>query len=209
MDPPPPAHQFRNYKGTDAAPSSPDAGVYQHYRQMRTRQCVDFSARVGPSVYSFRNRRMSIRDAFDALRSFVDRSDPDTLLPNQIHMLQAAEAARAAGEPDWMIVTALIHDMGKAMFLWGDPSEGFSGLADGDQSCLGGDTWVLGCAIPQSAVFPDLNALNPDAAHPIYGTEQGCYKDGCGMMSLDYAVGHGGWRARESVRWVRERELSR
>ena len=44
-------------------------------------------------------------------QSFVDRSDPDTVLPNMIHMLQTAERARSAGMPDWFQVTALIHDM--------------------------------------------------------------------------------------------------
>jgi inositol oxygenase len=43
----------------------------------------------------------------------VDRSDPDLSLPNVDHLLQTAERARALGEPDWMVLTCLIHDIGK------------------------------------------------------------------------------------------------
>lgn len=31
---------------------------------------------------------------------------------------------------------------------------------------LGGDTWALGCRIPDSVVFPEFNAVNPDMADP-------------------------------------------
>lgn len=54
---------------------------------------------------------MSVRDMFKLLEKYVDASDPDTELPNLIHMIQTAERARAAGEPDWFVLTCLIHDM--------------------------------------------------------------------------------------------------
>lgn len=38
------------------------------------------------------------------------------------------------------------------MFKWGKPEEGQSGRADGPQYCLGGDTWVIGCRIPDCTV---------------------------------------------------------
>ena len=40
------------------------------------------------------------------------------------------------------------------------------GTADGPQWSLGGDTWVVGCAIPDTAVFPQFTELNPDMKDP-------------------------------------------
>ena len=90
------------------------------------------------------------------------------------------------------------------MFLWGNPADGMGGRADQPQFALGGDTWVLGCRIPDSAVYPDLNDLNPDMHDPRYASENGVYAPGCGIMSLRFAIGHdeymvrglGGWRER-------------
>ena len=57
---------------------------------------------------------MTIWEGFEALKGYVDSSDPDSDLPNMEHMLQTAESIRAAGHPDWMILTGLLHDMGKS-----------------------------------------------------------------------------------------------
>lgn len=105
-------------------------------------------------------------------------------------MLQAAEGARLAGKPDWMQFIALIHDMGKIMFRWGTREEGQNGDAASPQFALGGDTWVVGCAVPNCTVLPHLNTLNPDRSHPVYSTAHGVYSPHCGMMSLQYAFGH-------------------
>ena len=40
------------------------------------------------------------------------------------------------------------------------------GTADGPQWSLGGDTWVVGCAIPDTVVFPQFTELNPDMKDP-------------------------------------------
>ena len=81
---------------------------------MRTNQCVAFADRLEKEgIFDFNHARLTVREAFTALEKFVDRSDPDLELPNIVHALQTAERARAAGEPDWMVLTALIHDLGK------------------------------------------------------------------------------------------------
>ena len=172
--------------------NDPADGVFEHYRQMRSNQCVAYADRVEPHVFDFGGRqlRMTVREALEKLEAFVDRSDPDLSLPNLQHALQTAERARAAGKPDWFVLTALIHDVGKMMFVFGRAEDGMGGKASDPQWALGGDTWVLGCAIPGSAVYPALNALNPDAAHPIYGSEMGAYAPGCGIMQLRFSVGH-------------------
>lgn len=138
---------------------------------MRSNQTLAFSEKM-IDKYSFSRPRASltIREAFKLLEGYVDSSDPDVDLPNMLHMFQTAEGIRRAGHPDWFQVVGLIHDMGKIMFLWGTEEDGQLGTATGAQWALGGDTWVLGAKIPESAVFPEFNALNPDMADTRYNS---------------------------------------
>ena len=66
----------------------------------------------------------------------------------------------------------------------------FTGKADGAQWALGGDTWVVGCKIPDCTVFPEFNSLNPDMQDDRYNTELGMYQPYCGMDNLNFAYGH-------------------
>lgn len=181
--------EFRNYE------SSPRHKVVEnHYRLMRSNQTVAFVDRMHEK-YSFKDgktrARMTFREAFKALESYVDCSDPDVSLPNMIHMLQTAEAIRKKGLPDWFQLVGLIHDCGKIMFCLGGVAEdGQEGTATGPQWALGGDTWVVGCKIPDSCVFPHFNDLNPDNQDPIYSTTNGIYSEKCGLNNLKFAYGH-------------------
>lgn len=73
---------------------------------MRQKQTLAFYKKM-EAKYSFDHgqcrARMTIREAFKALESYVDSSDPDLGLPNLVHMLQTAEGARKAGHPDWCV----------------------------------------------------------------------------------------------------------
>jgi inositol oxygenase len=80
--------------------------------------------------------------------------------------------------------------MGKVMFLWGTAQDGQLGTAEGPQWALGGDTWVVGCAIPSCTVFPEFNSLNPDQSDEKMSTEVGVYQPGCGLDALLFAYGH-------------------
>ena len=177
---------FRNYED-----SYRQEIVVKHYTQMRKNQTMEFVKTLNDK-YKFDTPRMemTIRQAFSHLESYVDSSDPDVHLPNLLHMFQTAEGIRRKGHPDWMQLVGLIHDMGKIMFLWGDASTGQVGTAEGPQYALGGDTWVMGCKIPDCAVLPHLNALNPDMLDARYNTELGIYEPHCGMASVIYAYGH-------------------
>lgn len=177
--------EFRNYED-----SARQAVVENHYRLMRKNQTVAFNKRMVEKYSKFGRSKMTVWEAFETLKSYVDSSDPDTNLPNLEHMLQTAESIRAAGHPDWFQLVGLIHDMGKMMFLWGTPEDGQEGTAYGPQWALGGDTWIVGCKIPESAVFSQFNKLNPDMVDSRYNTENGIHKEKCGMMNLDYAFGH-------------------
>jgi inositol oxygenase len=180
---------------------------------MRLYQTVDFVDKMETVLYKFDHARMTIREAADHLSKYVDRSDPDITLPNIEHLLQTAERARAAGKPDWFQLTVrsqwtrgvtgsstnclrpphqqcLIHDLGKVVFLWGTPEDGMACASDGPQWAVGGDTFVVGCRIPDSTVYPEFNELNPDMKDPRYTSENGVYSPGCGIMNLRFAAGH-------------------
>jgi inositol oxygenase len=70
---PKPQEEFRNYKDSDR-----QSIVENHYRLMRTNQSLDFVRRMNDK-YSFDRPRakMSIREAFKSLETYVDSSDPD------------------------------------------------------------------------------------------------------------------------------------
>ena len=175
--------EFRNY--TD---SSRQSMVALHYREMRTHQCVEKTRYFAQKYHKFDHAKMTVWECFDALKGYVDSSDPDSDLPNLEHMLQTAEQIRAAGHPDWFQLTGLLHDMGKCMYLWGTEADGQIGRADFPQWGLGGDTWVVGVPIPSSVVFPEFNKLNPD--HGKYEAPHGMYPPHCGLKNLQFAYGH-------------------
>jgi len=182
--------EFRTYDDT----TSP-ARVVEHYRDMRTFQTVEFYKRM-EEKYSFENgkfrRMMTIEEALEELENYVDASDPDLDLPNLLHLLQTAEGIRKAGHPDWLQLTGLLHDMGKIMFLWGTSEDGQDGYSpNGKQWALGGDTFVLGCQIPNEAVvFPEFNKCNPDMSDERYNSKFGVYEPNCGIDNLMWAWGH-------------------
>lgn len=182
--------EFRTYNNTDTSER-----VIQHYKDMRTHQTVEFYKRM-EDKFTFDNgayrRLMTIEEAFKELENYIDASDPDMDLPNLLHLLQTAEGIRKADHPDWLQLVGLLHDVGKIMFLWGDGADGLDGLSpEGKQWALGGDTFVLGCSIPNDAVvFPEFNELNPDMSNPKYNTEYGMYEANCGLDELKFAWGH-------------------
>merc|ERR1712146_807643 len=170
---------------------------------MRQNQTVEYVRRMyskfcwfepdGKSIDRKPHEMMEIWQAFEALGDYVDSSDPDSEFPNIEHAFQTAEGIRAAGYPEWMQLIGLVHDIGKMMFKYGKPEEGMEGTATGCQWALGGDTWVVGCKLPDGACFPEFNELNPDMSHPRYNTAMGIYKP----------AGHGNAHVRVRTRRVR------
>ena len=176
---------FRSYTDSDR-----QLTVERHYRLMRTNQTVEYVHRMHAKYGPLCHERMTMREALARLRDYVDASDPDIALPNLAHAYQTAAAMRDAGEPEWMQVTGLVHDVGKLMFLWGEAGDGQQGGADAPQWGLSGDTWAVGCALPSALVFPQFNLLSPDAEDARYNTEHGMYVQGCGIQSLLFTWGH-------------------
>jgi inositol oxygenase len=175
--------------------------VIDFYRTNRTKQTSEFVARMKVKFgFTFNKetgenegrKKMTVAKAFEELKNYVDASDPDLEdLPNLIHLLQTAEGIRKAGHPEWFVLTGLLHDMGKIMFLWGDDETGQNGRdPHGQQWALGGDTFVVGCPIPDQIVFPEFNHLNPDSQDPVFSTPNGIYKAKCGLKRLNFSWGH-------------------
>ena len=163
---------FRNY--AEGAP----ARVRPCYRENHARQTLAFVLERKAEYLPLRRARMGVWDAMAQLDSLVDESDPDLDLPQIHHALQTAEALRADGQPRWLVLTGLLHDLGKLLCLFGEP-----------QWAVVGDTFPVGCAFDARVVHADLFAENPDRAVSEYATEYGIYAPHCG---LDASIFPGG-----------------
>ena len=172
---------FRRYPRGDAA-----SGVREHYRKMRSRQTVAYNQRVREKYLDFK-RPMGMWEVIEKLNQLVDVSDPDVSLPNAQHGVQSAAAVRRDQGPDWLELVALIHDAGKILFLWGCEDDGTS---PAEQWGIVGDTFVVGCRLPDTCVYPELNPLNPDMEDERYSTVLGCYQPGCGLDRVTLSWGH-------------------
>jgi inositol oxygenase len=165
--------QFRDYR----AEAKPE--VKEFYRQHHRHQTVDFVRQKRAEFLSLNKRTMGLWDGLEFLNTLVDSSDPDTSLAQIEHLLQTAEAIRAAGHPRWFILTGLIHDFGKVLCLFGEP-----------QWAVVGDTFPVGCGYSDAIVFPEFLADNPDSRVPEYQTPCGIYEPGCGLDNVLMSWGH-------------------
>jgi inositol oxygenase len=155
------------------------ASVRELYRLNHAGQTYDFVRRKKQEFLTRDRRAMGIWEAMEALESFVDDSDPDTELSQIEHNLQTAEAIRRDGHPRWLILTGLIHDLGKLLYLYGEP-----------QWAVVGDTFPVGCAWSEKIVFHELFEANPDSRNPAYQTRCGVYQEGCGLDRVQMSWGH-------------------
>jgi inositol oxygenase len=167
------AEEFRQFD--DSAPS----GVREFYRLNHSLQTRDFVLAKKREYTARKRGEMGIWEAMEYLNTLVDDSDPDTDLSQIEHNLQTAEAIRRDGHPRWMILTGLIHDLGKVLCLYGEP-----------QWAVVGDTFPVGCAWSDKVVFPGFFANNPDANVPEYQTRLGVYSENCGLDRVDLSWGH-------------------
>jgi inositol oxygenase len=158
--------------------TSPEV-VKQFYRLNHANQTVAFVDSMHQRYLPLRRAKMGIWEAMDRLNTIIDDSDPDTDLSQIEHNFQTAEAIRAAGHPNWMVLTGFIHDLGKVLCLWDEP-----------QWAVVGDTFPVGCAWSDTIVFHEYFAANPDRAVPQYQTGCGVYSPGCGLDKVKMSWGH-------------------
>ena len=165
--------EFRNYETTVRDT------VKEFYRLNHQYQTYDFVVEKKNQYLKFNKREMPVWEAFDFLNQLVDDSDPDTDLDQFQHLLQTSEAIRRDGHPDWMVLTGLMHDMGKVLCLFGEP-----------QWAVVGDTFPVGCAYSEKIVYPDFFKNNPDFSNPDYNSRYGIYEKGCGLKNVHISWGH-------------------
>lgn len=187
---------------TDCPPLTRSAASYRAYETATSRVRSFYLAQHTHQTHEFNLLRrhqfqsptrprpkMSIWAACEALNTLVDDSDPDTSLSQIEHLLQTAEALRAAGKPRWMQLTGLIHDLGKIMFLF--PEMGLCQADGAQQWDVVGDTFPVGCQFcPRSNIYPESFAANPDSQDARYNTPLGVYSAGCGMDNILLSWGH-------------------
>lgn len=160
--------------------------VKDNYRDARSLQTLQH-VQIMLCKYGNLTRPMEIWESLDLLDDFIDLSDPDIELPNLIHLYQTAEGIRREGLPDWLQLTGFIHDLGKIIYSRGCDEDGTSLKK---QWSIVGDTFVVGCALPDTLVFPEYNNLNPDFENTILNTRSGIYKEGCGLNNCHISFGH-------------------
>jgi inositol oxygenase len=158
---------------------SAPVGVREFYRENHAKQTREFAQGMKRKYGAKTRGEMGIWEACEYLNTLVDESDPDTDLSQIQHLMQTSEAIRRDGHPRWMILTGFLHDLGKALCLYGEP-----------QWAVVGDTFPVGCGWSNKIVFPEFFAANPDAAVPAYQTRLGVYEEGCGFDKVDLSWGH-------------------
>lgn len=175
-------HTFRVYSNDEI-----QKNIKEHYRKMRTMQTYKHVVAM-ELLFSIRPARpIKIMDAIEQLDGFIDVSDPDISMPNVHHLFQTAEGLRKAGHPDWLQLVGLIHDLGKIAYQNNNPHYG---LSNEEQWSLVGDTFIVGCQIPDTCVYPEFNKENPDMSDERYNTKLGIYKPNCGLNNCLCAWGH-------------------
>lgn len=163
-----------------------DYRISQTYKIARENQTVDFVLQM-KNKYKNLDNEMEFWDALETLNKVIDQSDPDTSMPNLTHAIQTAEMIRKDGLPDWFQLIGLIHDLGKIMFLKGDNKTG-TGLQE--QWAMVGDTFIVGCKLPDTLVYSEFNHLNLDKDNQIYNTDIGMYHEKCGLDNVHCSWGH-------------------
>jgi inositol oxygenase len=153
--------------------------VREFYRLNHQYQTYDFVLQKREEYLGFNRKEMTIWEAFDFLNQLVDDSDPDTELSQLQHLLQTSEAIRADGHPDWMVLTGLMHDMGKVLCLFGEP-----------QWAVVGDTFPVGCAYSDKIVYPEYFKNNPDFNNEKFNNKYGVYSPNCGLRNVHMSWGH-------------------
>ena len=150
---------LRNYDKLNNNP------IKECYRLQRENQTVSF-VKYCINKYCTFNRQDNFWKLFDSLSKFVDLSDPDLTLTNEIHLYQTAEGIRKDGLPRWMQFVGLIHDLGKILYLKGCDKDGTS-IAT--QWAIVGDTFITGCEIPKEIVYSEFNKYNKNIYKPNIG----------------------------------------
>eukprot|EP00762_Andalucia_godoyi_P004599 ANDGO_05087.mRNA.1 Inositol oxygenase len=167
---------FRNYDDKHCRET-----VRAFYYEQHVKQTYDYVLHQKNNFLKRDRKRMTVWEALEFLDTLVDDSDPDTDLSQIQHCLQTAEAIRNDGQPRWMILTGLIHDLGKILCLFGEP-----------QWAVVGDTFPVGCPHDSRNVFHEFFCDNPDSNDGRFNQNGrlGVYEEECGLENVHMSWGH-------------------
>lgn len=159
-----------------------DIGTPQYffYKTMHEYQTFTYVRNKMKDYKSSYNASYCMNEVLDMMDNFIDPSDPDVDEPNSFHAYQTAETIRKR-EPDnkALQVCGLIHDLGKILFKFNEPSWS-----------VVGDTYAVGCKFPNTIVYYETMKENPDYTNPLFNTKYGVYEPNCGIRNLCITVGH-------------------
>ncbi|KAJ8656332.1 hypothetical protein O0I10_007896 [Lichtheimia ornata] len=154
------------------------SSVVDMFKENRERQTFDYVMQAREKYRKLDKATLSIWDVLDQLDNL--EFDKNTVqLQQKVHAFQMAEAMRREGMPRWMILTGLIHDLGKYLYVLGEK-----------QWTVIGDTFPVGCKHCESVLFSQFFDKNPDSNHPVYGTDHGIYEPHCGLANVYMSFGH-------------------
>tara|TARA_A100001037_G_scaffold216325_2_gene194218 strand:+ start:2284 stop:3063 length:780 start_codon:yes stop_codon:yes gene_type:complete len=157
-----------------------DTPQQQLYKEMHKNQTYDYVLNKLDQYSELNNTKMKMDKALSLMNNFIDPSDPDLDQENIIHAYQTAERIRKKypDDKEYQLI-GLIHDLGKILFTFGEPNWS-----------VVGDTFVLGCKLPECIVYYETLKDNPDFNDPRYNTELGVYSKNCGLNNLKISFGH-------------------
>lgn len=147
-------------------------------RLNHTYQTYDFVRGKEDEFSSSHRRQLSIWEAMSLLDQLTDDDDLGISSSPQ-HLFQTAEAIRADGHPDWLILAGLIHDLGKILCLFGEP-----------QWAVVGNTFPVGCRFADEIVYPEFFQFNPDSQNTTYRMPLGVYRAEQGLRHVHLSWGH-------------------
>ena len=153
---------------------------YIFYKNQHKYQTLTSVKKLKDKYNIFDRVNMKMIDALLMMNDYIDPSDPDMNLPNIIHAYQTAERIRKKYPNDKSLqITGLIHDLGKILFSFGEPSYN-----------VVGDTFVVGCAFSKKIIFYETFKDNIDYTNSLYNSKYGIYNENCGLDKLHLSYGH-------------------
>mmetsp|Transcript_51579 Transcript_51579/g.62016 ORF Transcript_51579/g.62016 Transcript_51579/m.62016 type:complete len:659 (+) Transcript_51579:100-2076(+) len=152
----------------------------QHYRQMWSKQSVQFVRDMREKYLRFELGQRTLRDALDAVKgvkrypfSVVNDFGPSL----RSFCFKFADVARIRGHPDWFQLIALIAELGRIVSNSASTSDNYDWT-------LTSKSRVMGCVPSEHTNFSEFRNLDPDRDNNQYNTNQGMYTDRCGFENL-------------------------